>query len=96
MAKYMVKRREVHSQEISVVADSLEEALALVADGEGDEWEMYYDYTLPVDQWTVHKEYDTVACGVCGEDKRADDAHLVTQSYEDVWVCDDCWDERLR
>jgi hypothetical protein len=51
--KYDVQVREVHVQHIVVEADSPEEAVDMVRDGDGDHAAIEYSHTLGPDSWTV-------------------------------------------
>jgi len=51
--RYLVLRREVHVSHIPITADSKEQAIQKVADGEGEEIFLEYSHTLAVDTWTV-------------------------------------------
>ena len=53
MPKFRVRVLEVHYQPILIEAETAEEALELVAEGDGTEEELEYGYTLETDSWTV-------------------------------------------
>ena len=53
MAKYTVLVREVHISHMEVEADSPEEAIEKVKEGEGDEATCEYSHTLDDDTWSV-------------------------------------------
>jgi len=56
---YRVCVKEVHNQYIWIDADSVDEAVRKVQEGEGDELGVAeYDYTLDTEQWTVEQETD--------------------------------------
>lgn len=56
MPKYLVGRREVHVAYVEIEADSPEEAISSVADGNGDESDFFeYSHTLDPDTWTAEK-----------------------------------------
>ena len=51
---YVVAVKEVHVQHVSIEADSYEEAISLVNDGDGDEiGEAEYTCTLESDDWDI-------------------------------------------
>ena len=56
--KYFVERKEVWAQNVEIEANSSEEALKLVADGEGDvrDHEFVYSHTLEPDTWNVYEQ----------------------------------------
>lgn len=58
MKKYIVNIREVHLQPIEIEAESPEEAIRLVqdGDGEGDYTNGEYSHTLDSDTWTVEEK----------------------------------------
>lgn len=52
--KFVVGVKEVHTQYVTVEAETVEEAVKLVEDGKGEEAsKTKYEYALPVDKWTV-------------------------------------------
>lgn len=53
--KFLVTTREVHKQVIEIEAEDERQAVERVLEGEGDfeEHEAEYDYTLDSDEWTV-------------------------------------------
>lgn len=53
MPKFNVLIREVHVSTREIEADSPEEAIRLVEEGEGDEVMCEYSHTLDPDTWTV-------------------------------------------
>ena len=53
MPKFVVNIREVHVSSREIEAESAEEALRLVKDGEGEEILCEYSHTLDEDTWTV-------------------------------------------
>lgn len=54
MKKYIVTMKEVHNQEMLIEANSPEEALSKVSEGEGTaQSEAYYSYTLDSDEFEV-------------------------------------------
>ena len=53
MPKYEVRVLEVHYQPIVIEAESEVEAIEMVAEGDGEELECEYGYTLDSDSWTV-------------------------------------------
>ena len=53
MPKFIVRVLEVHYQPILIEADNEEEAIEKVAEGDGEEEELQYGYTLETDSWTV-------------------------------------------
>jgi len=53
MPKYTVLRREVHISHQEIEADSVEDAINRVVDGEGDEVYFEYSHTLDSDIWSV-------------------------------------------
>lgn len=55
MPKYEVRVLEVHYQPIIIEAESELEAIELVAEGDGEELELEYGYTLDSDSWTAHE-----------------------------------------
>ena len=55
MAKFCVEVAEVHKALIMIEADSEEDALERVENGEGDEFDCHYDYALEPDTWTVKR-----------------------------------------
>jgi hypothetical protein len=62
MSKYIVTTKEVHAYDFSVDADSKEEALKLVADGQGEEVEEQdrlnsYLYSMDTDLWEVEEDF---------------------------------------
>ena len=50
---YYVQVREVHVSTREIVADSPEDALEKVKDGEGDEITCEYSHTLDDDTWSI-------------------------------------------
>ena len=56
--KYFVERKEVWCQNVEIEASSPEEALKLVADGEGDvrDQDFVYSYTLEPNMWNVYEQ----------------------------------------
>ena len=56
--KYFVERKEVWAQNVEIEANSSEEAIRLVADGEGDvrDSDFIYSYTLEPDTWNVYEQ----------------------------------------
>ena len=55
MPKYIVNRPELHYSILKIEAETPEEALALVKDGEGEEIACEYSHTLD-NQWSVENE----------------------------------------
>ena len=57
---YVVDKREVWVQPVLIEAESKEEALKLVANGEGEYWDNSLEYSqdLSIDKWVVclHKD----------------------------------------
>ena len=53
MPKFRVRVLEVHYQPIDIEAETAEEALEAVQEGDGVEGECVYGYTLDTDEWTV-------------------------------------------
>ena len=64
MSKYIVTTKEVHAYEFSIDAESKEEALSLVAGGDGEQTHSDHDagfsylYSMDTDSWDV-KEVGT-------------------------------------
>lgn len=61
MSKYIVTTKEVHAYDFSVDAENMEEALKLVADGQGEEVEEQdrlnsFLYSMDSDLWDVEEE----------------------------------------
>lgn len=58
MTKFIVEVREVHVQSMRVEAESAEEAIKKVVNGEGEIVEncMEYSHTLDSENWTVRQE----------------------------------------
>ena len=58
MKKYIVGMREIHIQNVEIEAESPEEAIERVADGEGDfvDNSLEYSHTLNTDTWTVKEK----------------------------------------
>ena len=57
MKTYYVERAEVYKQTIKVEANSVEEAISLVADDGGEiVGELEYSHTLDVDTWNVFED----------------------------------------
>lgn len=56
--RYIVSRREVHIQMVSVEAESKEEAIEKVAEGEGEMMDntLEYSHSLDPEYWTVEEE----------------------------------------
>jgi len=55
MKKYYVLVSEVHVSTMEIEAETPEEALEKVAEGEGDEIICEYSYTLEPDSWKVEE-----------------------------------------
>lgn len=57
MKTFIIGVKEVHIQPVRVEADSREEAIKKVAEGEGETLEelLEYDYTLEPDVWTAQE-----------------------------------------
>ncbi len=55
--RFNVSVREVHIQQISVIAESSEEAIHLVEEGEGTPLDntLEYSHTLETDTWTAEE-----------------------------------------
>ena len=53
MKTYRVTVKEVWRSDIFIKADSKEDAIAKVKDGDGDETNIDYEYTLEDDTWEV-------------------------------------------
>ena len=53
MTKYFVGKREVHVSTMEINADTPEEALLKVWDGDGEEVMCEYSHTLDSDSWSV-------------------------------------------
>jgi hypothetical protein len=56
MTSYIIEVPEVHYQQVRVEADSPEEALAKVREGDGDYLEAEYSHILDFDLSKVHEE----------------------------------------
>lgn len=56
--KYYVDVREIHIQTVEIEADSPEQAITRVAEGDGSylDGRLEYSHTLPPDTWTVTQE----------------------------------------
>ena len=55
--RFDVDTKEIHTQTVSVHADSPEQAAAMVQDGQGkQQGGAEYSRTLPVDTWTIRNE----------------------------------------
>jgi len=55
--KFIVQVREVHINSISVEADSPEDAIDLVRDGDADDSiSLEYSHTLDPDNWSVEED----------------------------------------
>ena len=96
MPEYIVKVREVHVMDVVIEADSKEEAIAAVTDGDGEYQDdsLEYSHTLEAEDWTVEGPFGT--CKFCGERiplTGPNAAHFHDGSYVGD-TC--CWDERLR
>ena len=59
--KYIVKIREVHISYLEIEAESHEEAISLVADGEGEQLLQEYSHTLDPDEWSVEEKREDSA-----------------------------------
>ena len=55
--RYIITRREVWTQGVQIEADSKEEAIRKVADGDGEVIESLFEYshTLDPDTWTLEQ-----------------------------------------
>ena len=53
---YSVQIREVHINHMKIEADSVEEAIKQVREGDGESVYIEYSHTLDPDTWTVWKE----------------------------------------
>lgn len=58
MKTFIVSVREVHVSHRQVEADSPEDAIQRVQDGEDEEISMEYSHSLETDTWTVVEEKD--------------------------------------
>jgi hypothetical protein len=56
MKRYCVQMTEVHQQDMFIDAETSEEAIKKVENGEGIEGELHYDYTLESDEWNVFSD----------------------------------------
>jgi hypothetical protein len=56
--RFLVGVREVHVSTVEVEAESPEEAMRLVQDGDGEEIMREYSHTLDPDLWTVEEKYE--------------------------------------
>ena len=56
MTSYIIEVPEVHYQQVRVEADSPEEALAKVREGDGEYLEMEYSHILDFDLSKIHEE----------------------------------------
>lgn len=57
MLTYYVHRREVWIQTVEIAADTEEDALRRVVDGEGENTDLFeYSHTCPSEGWTVSIE----------------------------------------
>jgi hypothetical protein len=54
MTMYIVTVKEIHGQQFTVEADSFEEAIAMVKEGDGDIGHMEYILTMDTDTWDVY------------------------------------------
>ena len=66
MPKFIVSRKEVHTQAIEVEADTPEEARDKVAEGECEDYigESEYLGTLDPDTWNIYLDDNIVKCKV--------------------------------
>lgn len=85
--RYLVVIREVHKQEVLIEADSPEEAMAKVQEGEGENGELDYDYTLEPDTWDVEENPK-------GKNKLNEGNQNMNDDREkfnpDLWECAGC------
>lgn len=58
MKTYTVTVKEIHDSYVEVEADSPEEAIAKVADGEGCEVDCEFNSTLDSSTWNAHENAD--------------------------------------
>lgn len=58
MPRFIVSVKEVYIQPVSIEAESVEDALRKVKDGDGEylEDQHEYCYSLPFDEWNVYEE----------------------------------------
>lgn len=53
MPTFIVGVKEVHVQEVVIEAESEEDAIFMVENGEGENGKCEYDYTLDSDEWVI-------------------------------------------
>ncbi len=58
MKNYIVKIKEVHNSYVMVKANNGEEALKAVEEGNGEEFDLQYDYTLDPETWSIEDYFD--------------------------------------
>ena len=78
MSEFIVFMKEVWIQAVKIRAQTKEQAIDLVADGQGDFVEsdngFEFSYTLSKDEWNVEESSDSI--------------ELISSGYE--WTCPDC------